>query len=40
MTLPANQFIEITYADLDAQPLACLERIYEQLGLGLRKHRA
>ncbi len=31
--LPAQQFIEITYDELDAQPLACLARIYEQLGL-------
>jgi len=31
--LPAHQFIEITYDELDAQPLACLARIYEQLGL-------
>ncbi len=32
--VPENQFIEIAYADLDAQPMACLERIYEQLELG------
>ena len=31
--LPAHQFIEITYDELDAQPLACLARIYDQLSL-------
>jgi hypothetical protein len=32
--LPESQFIEIAYADLDAQPMVCLERIYKQLDLG------
>ncbi len=32
--LPRSQFIEIAYADLDAQPMKCLERLYEQLELG------
>ncbi len=31
--LPANQFIEISYDELDAQPLACLAQVYRQLGL-------
>jgi len=30
----AEQFIEVAYADLDAHPMACLEEIYGQLGLG------
>jgi len=29
-----NRFIEIAYAELDEQPMACLKRVYAQLGLG------
>lgn len=32
--LPEDRFIEIAYDDLDQQPLACLENIYGQLGIG------
>lgn len=31
--LPANQFVDIPYEDLDAQPMANLEKIYTQLDL-------
>jgi len=31
--LPADQFIEVTYGDLDAAPIECLERIYNRLEL-------
>jgi len=32
--LPREQFIEVTYADLEARPLECLDAIYQQLGIG------
>ena len=32
--LDESRFVEIAYADLDQNPLACLERIYDRLGLG------
>ncbi|MBS3822753.1 MAG: sulfotransferase [Wenzhouxiangellaceae bacterium] len=32
--LPAHQFIEISYDELDSRPLDCLARIYGQLRLG------
>jgi len=31
--LPENRFVEIAYAELDEQPMACLKRVYAQLGL-------
>jgi len=32
--LPESQFIEIAYADLDRQPMQCLEQIYARLDIG------
>jgi len=32
-TLPAQQFVELSYDALESKPLACLERIYRQLEL-------
>lgn len=32
--LPEDRFIEIAYAELDEQPMACLKSVYTQLGLG------
>lgn len=38
--LDENRFVEIAYADLDQNPLDCLERIYDRLGLGDFEHQA
>jgi hypothetical protein len=32
--LPAERFVEVAYDELDRRPIACLRRIYDQLGLG------
>ncbi len=32
--LPAGDFVEFSYAELDARPLAVIERVYAELGLG------